>query len=202
MPFLATRHTATQPAPRSPIGRLPRAFRCMQVAFGRMPRHTGSVKSRVALWFVAGLWAFFGLITGFQVWLSMITHGHSVPRLVGYYVAIYEGWLLITLAIVWLARRFPLFPFSRTHTLIHMFAACAFGVLHGVYWVVLMDLLRPFDRMTAEPTRELFVQTVFTRLPLELILYGLVLGGAIAFHFYECYNERAVVAARLEASLA
>lgn len=160
------------------------------------------MKSRVVLGFVAGVWALFGLITGFQVWLSMITHGHSVPRLVGYYVAIYEGWLLITLGIVWLARRFPLFPFRRTNALIHMLAACAFGVLHGVYWVVLMDLIRPFDRMTAEPTRELFVQTVFTRLPLELILYGLVLGGAIAFHFYERYNERAVVAARLEASLA
>jgi hypothetical protein len=25
---------------------------------------------------VAVIWALFGLITGFQVWISMITHGH------------------------------------------------------------------------------------------------------------------------------
>jgi hypothetical protein len=43
-------------------------------------------------WAVAAvIWAPFGLITGFQVWISMITHGHSMPRLVGYYVLVWEA---------------------------------------------------------------------------------------------------------------
>jgi sensor histidine kinase YesM len=160
------------------------------------------VKSRVVLGFVAGFWAVFGLITGFQVWLSMITHGHSVPRLLGYYVVIYSGWFLITLVVFRLARRYPLVPFRRFHALIHLFAAVVFAVVHGVYWVGMMDLIRPFDRMTAEPSRDLFAETIFYRFPLELLFYALALGGAIALNFYERYTERAVAAARLESSLA
>jgi two-component system LytT family sensor kinase len=154
-------------------------------------------------WRLAAIfWTVFGVISGIQVWISMITHGHSVPLLISYYVLIWEGWLLATGAIVWLARRFPVVPPRRSAILVHGLAACVIAVLHGVYWLGLMIMMKPFDRMTAELRQVDVPALLFYRLPLELILYCLVLGGAIAFEFYERYRERALQAAQLETSLA
>ncbi len=156
----------------------------------------------VAWRLAAFFWTIFGVISGIQVWISMITHGHSVPLLISYYVLIWEGWLLATGAIVWLARRFPVVPPRRLSVLVHGLAACLIGILHGFYWLGLLILMKPFDRMTAEPSQINVPSILFYRFPLELLLYCLVLGGAMAFEFYERYRERAVQAAQLETSLA
>ena len=152
--------------------------------------------------FAVLFWTAFGVISGFQVWISMITHGHSVPRLMLYYVIVWEAWLVATVAIVWLARRFPVVPPRRSAILIHIFAACVIAVAHTFYWLGLMIVIRPFDRMTAEPSQLHIAQILFYRLPLEWLLYCLVLGAAMAFEFYERYRERALQAAQLETSLA
>jgi sensor histidine kinase YesM len=157
---------------------------------------------RVAWQFAAFFWTVFGVISGIQVWISMITHGHSVPRLVGYYVLVWEGWLGATALVVWLARRFPVVPARRFPVLMHFLAACAIGVIHSFYWLALMILIRPYDRMTAEPSQLHIAQILFFRMPLEWLLYCLVLGSSIAFEYYERYRERALQAAQLEASLA
>jgi two-component system LytT family sensor kinase len=145
--------------------------------------------------FAASFWAVFGLISGVQVWISMITHGHSVPLLIGYHVVIWEGWLLPTAAILWLVRRFPVAPPRRLNVLVHMLAASAIAVLHGVLWMGLLVTMRPYDRMTAEASELPVAQLLFARLPLEWTLYCLVLGAAIAY-------ERTVRTAQLETSLA
>ncbi len=152
--------------------------------------------------FAALFWTAFGVITGIQVWISMITHGHSVPLLIFYYVMVWEAWLLATAAIVWLARRFPVVPAGRLAILIHSLAACVIAVIHSFYWVGLMILLKPYDRMTTEPSKLNLSDILFYRLPLEWLLYCLVLGAAMAFEFYERYRERGLRAAQLEASLA
>jgi len=157
---------------------------------------------RMAWRFAVLFWTLFGVVTGIQVWISMITHGHSVPRLIFYYVMVWEAWLVATAAIVWLARRFPVVPARRFHVLIHVLAACVIAVAHGFYWLGLMIVTRPFDRMTAEPSQLHVADILFYRLPLELLLYCMVLGSAVAFEFYERYNERALQAAQLETSLA
>jgi two-component system LytT family sensor kinase len=157
---------------------------------------------RMAWRFAAIFWTLFGVVTGIQVWISMITHGHSVPLLIFYHVAISEGWLLATVVIVWLARRFPVVPPRSLAILVHFLAACAIAVIHGFYWLGLMLALRPYDRMTAEPSQLNIPEILFYRLPLEWLLYCMVLGGAMAFEFYERYRERALQAAQLETSLA
>jgi two-component system LytT family sensor kinase len=156
----------------------------------------------VAWRFAILFWTVFGVITGIQVWISMITHGHSVPRLISYYVVVWEAWLVATAAIVWLARRFPVVPARRFNILVHVLAACAIAIVHSFYWVGLMILIRPYDRMTAEPSQLHIAEILFYRLPLEWLLYCLVLGAAMAFEFYERYRERALQAAQLETSLA
>ena len=159
------------------------------------PRH-------MAWRFAVFFWTVFGVVTGIQVWISMITHGHSVPLLIFYHVAISEGWLLATLVIVWLLRRFPVVPPRSLSVLVHVLAACAIAIVHGFYWLGLMLALRPYDRMTAEPSQLNIPEILFYRLPLEWLLYCLVLGAAQAFEFYERYRERALQAAQLETSLA
>ena len=149
----------------------------------------------------ASFWAIFGLITGIQVWISMITHGHSIPRLIGYYLLVWEAWLIPTAFIVWLVRRFPVIPPRRPNVLLHILAACAIGILHSFFWVSVMIVMKPYDRMTAEPSELRIAQILFARLPLEWLLYCLVLGCAIAFEYYERYRERALQAAQLEAAL-
>lgn len=149
----------------------------------------------------ASFWLIFGLIAGIQVWISMITHGHSVPRLIGYYLAVWAAWLLATGLIVWLARRFPVIPPRRFNVLVHFLAACGIGVVHSFYWIALLLLVKPYDRMTATASELRVANILFTYMPLEWLLYCLVLGCAIAFEYYERYRERALQAAQLEASL-
>src|SRR5205085_11020469 len=87
-------------------------MRCTPLPFRPPLRHTSAMSRRKVVWlFAAAFWAFFGLITGIQVWTSMLEHHHSVPRLLGYYVLVWEAWLAATAAIFWLARRFPVIPF-------------------------------------------------------------------------------------------
>ncbi len=156
----------------------------------------------VAWRFAILFWTVFGVLTGFQVWISMITHGHSVPRLIFYYVVVWEAWVGATAVIVWLLHRFPVVPARRLPILVHFLAACSIAIVHSFYWVGLMIVIRPYDRMTAEPSQLDVAEILFYRLPLEWLLYCLVLGAALAFEFYERYRERALQASQLETSLA
>jgi sensor histidine kinase YesM len=158
---------------------------------------------RRTVWMFAALfWGLFGLVSGFQVWVSMITHGHSVPRLIGYHLVIWEGWLLASVAIFWLARRWPVVPPQRLNILVHILAACVIGLLHSFFWLALLVLVRPFDPMSTEPSQLNITRILFYRMPLEWTLYCLVLGSALAFDYYNRYREREVEAANLSASLA
>jgi hypothetical protein len=139
---------------------------------------------------VASVWALFGIITGIQVWISMITHGHSLPRLIGFYVAEWETWLAATALIVYLSKRWPVIPPSRGNILIHLLAACGIAVVHGFYWAGLLIAIRPYDRMAVAPSQLNIAEMIFFRLPLELTLYCLVLGSAHAIEFYQRYRER------------
>ena len=151
-------------------------------------------------WFaIAAIWAIFGLITGIEVWLSMMTHGHSVPRLIGFHVMVWEGWLGATALIVWLTKRWPVIPPAVGNILVHAFAAVSIAVMHGLYWSVLILTIRPYDRRN--PTHLDLGEMIGNRLLLELILYALVLAGANAAEFYDRYRERekSLTEARLHA---
>jgi hypothetical protein len=157
---------------------------------------------RVALWFAASFWVLFGLISGIQVWISMITHGHSVPLLIGYNVIVWGAWFFFTGVIVWLEKRFPLVPPKRLAVFVHILAACSIAVIHTLFWLGAMLVMRPYDRMTAELAELRVAEAIFFRLPLEGMIYCLVLGAAMAFDFYERYRDRTLQAAQLEVSLA
>lgn len=124
----------------------------------------------------AGAWAVFGLVSGLQLWLSMITHGHSVPRLIGYTILVWEGWLAIGAGMSWLIRRLPLIPFEPYNVLVHCLAAMIAAVAHIGYWIGVTILLRPFDPIPFGWADIDVGATFFQRLPIELILYLVVAG--------------------------
>ena len=159
--------------------------------------------SRRARWLLAAsAWVLFGLFSGVQVWLSMRTHGHSVPRLVGFYLLVWVPWIFPNALIVWLARRSPVVPPKAPAILLHTVAAFAVALVHELYWIALLLTVQPFDRMNPDAKKLKLVSSLFECLPIELVLYGLVLGVSVAFDYYGRYRERTLQAAKLEASLA
>jgi anti-sigma regulatory factor (Ser/Thr protein kinase) len=158
---------------------------------------------RVAFWAATSFWFLFGLINGTLVWISMLSHGHNVPRLLSYHILVWIAWVGVTYVIGWLARKFPVVPLSRKSIVVHAIAATVIGIVHSFFWVGMMLWLQPYDRMTAEPSELRMVRLIlFSRLPLEWLLYCLALGGALAFEYYDRYRQGAVRAAQLEKSLA
>jgi hypothetical protein len=160
------------------------------------------VKTRHFLLAAAAFWAVFGIVTGILVWISMIDHGHVVPWLLTFYFVVWIAWLVPTWAIARLAQRYPVDRAKPSTVAIHALAATVIAVVHSFYEIGLMLWMQPYDRMTNSWQELDLSQTLFARVPLEWILYCLVLGAVTAFEYYQRYHERALRAAQLERSLA
>jgi two-component system LytT family sensor kinase len=154
------------------------------------------------LLFAAAFWSVFGIVAGSLVWLSMLTHGHSPPLLLGFHLLVWLAWLGPTYIIVWLARRFPVFPPRLLAIVVHALAATAISLVHSLYGILLLVWIRPYDLRNASFSDLDVGNILFSQLPLEWILYCLVLGAVLAFEFRRRYHERALLAAQLERSLA
>src|SRR4029079_1855931 len=128
----------------------------------------------------AVFWFGFGLIAGIQVWISMITHGHLVPLLVGHSVMVWMAWFAFTVLIVKLTARYPIVPPKVHNLLIHSLVAIVVGIVHSIYWVTLTLVMRPYDRMNPSWSDIRLAGNFFYRLPAELILYFAVAGAVQA----------------------
>ncbi|HYR29074.1 MAG TPA: histidine kinase [Thermoanaerobaculia bacterium] len=152
-------------------------------------RHTYPAMRSRRFWLTtAVLWLAFGLISGTQIWISMITHGHSTPVLIGYYVLIWFAWFGNTVLIVMLSRRWPIVPPKLLHIGIHVLAAFAVAVLHIAIWTGAMLVLKPFDPIQVSPGSISLREVLSSRLLLELLLYAVVLGVVQAIDYYEKYR--------------
>ncbi len=155
-----------------------------------------------AAWFAAAVfWTLFGLLTGLQVWISMITHGHSVPLLLGYYIAVWISWLGISALIARITQRWPFIPLTARAVLIHILAACVIALAHIAYWITLTFALEPYHPLTVVWADTEVMKIVLSRFPLELILYAAVAATIQAAEYYAKYRQRELEAAHLEASL-
>ncbi len=150
----------------------------------------------------AAFWTAFGLLSGMQVWISMITHGHSVPRLVGFYLLLWLPWIGFTGLIAALARRWPVPPLRGRGIAVHLAAALLVGVVHSSYWIALNVAVRPLDRMSSTFSALDVVGFELAQVPAELVMYAGVLAVLWAGDFYRRLRERQVRTAHLEAALA
>jgi hypothetical protein len=114
---------------------------------------------------------------------------------------VWWAWLLPTQVIVWMLRRYPVVPPRRVNVAWHALAATVIALLHSAYEMALMLWMKPYDRMTSRLEELELGEILLSRLPMEWILYCLVLGGVLAFEYYQRYHERALQAAQLERSL-
>jgi two-component system LytT family sensor kinase len=146
-------------------------------------------------------WTVVGLVCGLQIWISMITHGHALWRVLAYQVVIWDGWFVISAGIAWLARRVPLVPPTGRAVVTHVIAALVIGVVHAVWWAMLLVELRPYDAMGTDQFASAFWYIAPSGLPQELCFYCGVLAAHYALEYYEKYRDRERVAARLELSL-
>ena len=151
---------------------------------------------------VAAFWTLFGAVCALQVWLSMLAHNHSLARVTLYEVAVWDAWILLTFGVARLARRLPVVPPSTRSLLLHVLFGVLVGVLHGAWWVALELLIVPYDVMNPNAFTTPFVKTAFYQMPLELLLYALVVTSVYANDSYASYREREVGAARMEKMLA
>lgn len=158
----------------------------------------------------AAFWVVVGLLSGLQVWISMITHGHSVPRLIGYYILLWAPWIGFSGVIAWLFRRWPVSarrrrtprtPGTPRNIAVHGGAAVLFSVVHSSLWIALTVWMQPFDRMTQVYSRLDVIGFMLAQVPVDLIVYGGVLGALHGAAFFRRVREREVHTAGLEAAL-
>ena len=158
-----------------------------------------AVRSRLLL---PGFWVLFGIISGIQIQVSMLSHHHSWVRVLAYQVLVWSLWIPASIVIAALIRRVPLAPPRAGAVLVHLLVAVAFGVAHAALWVALVLWMRPYDFMNPNAFGETFCWIAVSQMPLEILLYGLV---ALAVHTRAALasaRERELRAAQLETSLA
>jgi anti-sigma regulatory factor (Ser/Thr protein kinase) len=146
-------------------------------------------------------WTGFALITAANLYVAMITHGHSFTRLVLFSVSVWWPWAFAAPAIAWLAERFPIAPVSTRNVLVHVLAAIAAGVGHCAAWIGLTVAIQPFDAMTIQEFGDPFIYSVAARLPSELLIYTATLVAILAADYRRRLREReqSLSAARLHA---
>lgn len=157
---------------------------------------------RHTAWLAIGaIWITFAVLSGLQTWLAMITHGHSVLRMIGYQLAVWSFWAALTPVVLRLVRRFPVVPPRPQNVLVHILAAVVAAIGHGAIWTALTIWIKPYDAMTIGSFGKAFPLATFGRLPFELVLYAAVLGAALAVDYYERSSqlEQSLSTARLHA---
>jgi hypothetical protein len=147
-------------------------------------------------------WTLFGVVCALQIWLSMLDHHHSLARVTLYQVAVWDVWVFVALAVAGLTRRFPVVPPSSRNLLLHVLCGVVVGVLHSAWWAAMELLIVPYDVMNPTVFSRPFMRTAFYQLPLELLLYALVVMTVYAGDSYARQRGREVRTAQLEKSLA
>jgi two-component system, LytTR family, sensor kinase len=149
------------------------------------------------------LWSIVGLAIASEIYLSSnflgrsITWGEAISDSL-------EDWYVygvLSLPVVWLARRFPPERGSRWVTAaIHLAAALAFSLA----FILVRTLVGEVDGLlTREPASfaEIFHPLLVRTFPFNLLVYGVILSVSHALDYYRKYHERTVQTLELEKHL-
>jgi sensor histidine kinase YesM len=152
-----------------------------------------------------GFWTIIGLSFASQFYLSSalfgyhtVTWGQAISVTLGdWYV-----WALLSLPIVWFARRFPL---QRRNwgklVVIHTAASLVVCILYVVIRAGVGQLQNPLLGMTTTfggTIQKLLLKNSF----LNLLIYWIIVSVSLAFDYYRKFRDREVQAADLERRLA
>lgn len=146
-------------------------------------------------------WAMFSLTNASQVYLSMLSHGHSYPRMVVFNLLVWSVWALFTPLVQLLGRRWPLIPFTWTALVRHLCAALVLAAIHTAAWTELTIWLRPYDAMTIVEFDGNWANLLWVQSQGELLIYFVILGLSAAGTFARTLHRREVETSRLERQL-
>src|SRR5215213_7388106 len=161
-------------------------------------------RRRVRWLFILGFWVFFGALNGSQLYLGIRAEGMDIAfgRVFVWQMLGWMPWALLTPAVLWLGRRFPLERPSLARNLSVHAAACALcSAAHMLVFTVITIYLSPFDP-DPRPFWEKFYSRLTSQFHIDLLIYGGVLGTSYAVGYYARFREREVRATQLEARLA
>ncbi|XXX71737.1 histidine kinase [Sorangium sp. So ce134] len=173
-------------------------------ARGRAPSPALAGPRWAAIWLVAGLWMIPVLVSSAQTYLFVQQRQEARLPLVAAFL--WQGlpwlfWALMTPAIVWLGRRFPM---ERKRLLrnvaVHLFANLAMAPGH-VAISALMGRLIGNEHYVKTPFHDVFIKLMSIYLDIELLIYWGILAMVHAADYHRKYRERAVAAAQLETKL-
>jgi signal transduction histidine kinase len=149
------------------------------------------------------LWSLVGLAIASEIYLSSNFLGRSVTWGEAISDSL-EDWYvygLLSLPVVWLARRHPPERGSRWMTAgIHLGAALVFSI----GWILVRTLVGVVDsRIAGEsvPFGEVFHPLLVRTFPFNLLVYGVILSVSHALDYYRKYHERTVQTLELEKHL-
>jgi two-component system LytT family sensor kinase len=181
---------------------------CFASYINRNPFHAMTVHptpGRTALRF-AGIWAFWtlvGLAFASQFYLSSTMLGRAVTwsQAIGYSLGDWYVWAVLSVPVLWLARRFPPEgPQPWRTAAIHLGAALACSLIY----VLLRSLVGVVhSRLLDEPVTfaEVFQPLLVKTYPFNLLVYGVIVALSHAIDYYRKYHERTVHALELEKHL-
>ena len=160
---------------------------------------------RLLRWVViVGFWTFFGALNGSQLYLGIRSEGTSAPfgQVFAWQMLGWLPWALLTPAVLWLGRRFPLErPGLALALTVHAVACALIYIIHSAVFTVANILLSPFYSQP-RPFMEMFYGRLMSQFHIDLLIYGAVLGTSYAVGYYARFREREVRATQLEARLA
>ncbi len=152
---------------------------------------------------VGAFWTLVGLAFASQFYLSSTLLGRSVSwgQAITYSLGDWYVWALLSVPILWLARRFPPEGSQPWRTAgIHLVAALFFSLIY----VMLRALVgQVHSSLIDEPVTflEVFRPLMVKTFPFNLLIYGVIISASHAIEYYRKYHERTVHALELEKHL-
>ena len=153
---------------------------------------------------MVALWTLVGLAFASQFYLSSSFIGRSVSwgEAISYSLGDWYVWAVVSLPILWLARRFPPDDARPLRVgAIHLGAALVISLLY----VILRALVgQVHGWLIDEPVGfgEVFRPLLVKTYPFNLLVYGVVFSASHALDYYRKYHERTVHTLELEKHLA
>src|SRR5262249_50586004 len=150
-------------------------------------------RSRAAL-VAAALAAAFGTLQAAMLTISLHQEGNlsfqpSFPRMLGYQVATWLAWGALAPAILWLGDRFrPERPLR--FLAVHLPAALAAGLAQCAAGVAAITVFRPFGGKAENPFWSRLTGRFVNSLPIELLIYCVILGAGYAVEYYRGFRDR------------
>jgi len=138
------------------------------------------------------------------MYLGVRSEGMDIPlgRVFAWQMLGWIPWALLTPAVLWLGRRFPLErPKLARNLAVHAAACALIYVIHSAIFAVANLLFSPFYAKP-HPFMEVFYGRLMSQFHIDLLVYGAILGTGYAVGYYARFREREVRATQLEARLA